>query len=268
MPPPPATDPEEIYTFFTHHLSLLLSSLPLLLTRLLSDIYNFVSRQFNHVFSFFVSYSSTEKSDSFLAHLRSNADSAVLSLLDTFNSTSLHLLEAEEIKTIVRNTLLQQYHSMEMNRVTWTTWIQTKFGHVLSADRTLAFYLWGTCRGLIICLALTSIIPGRLHGWTGRLLRFPILGMVYLLIGVELLLYIFIRFLIRALEGIFANSKHRSMRIHMAHAQSYKEWYDIASSLDISQDRYKWTQRINDDTAYRYSWPFILELLNDLQSSR
>ena len=172
------------------------------------------------------------------------------------------------MKTIVRNTLLQQYHSMEMNRVTWTTWIQTKFGHVLSADRTLAFYLWGTCRGLIICLALTSIIPGRLHGWTGRLLRFPILGMVYVLIGVELLLYIFIRFLIRALEGIFANSKHRSMRIHMAHAQSYKEWYDIASSLDISQDRYKWTQLINDDTAYRYSWPFILELLNDLQSSR
>ena len=173
------------------------------------------------------------------------------------------------MKKAVVDTLLQHYHqSIRMDRASWTHWIQTKFGHVLSADRTLASYLWSTCRGLILCLTLTSIIPGRLHGWTGRLLRFPVLGMVYLLIGVELLLYTGIRFMIRLLEGIFANSKHRSMRNAMAHAKSYKEWYGIAQSLDVSQDRYKWTQLINDDTAYRYSWPFILELLNDLKSSR
>lgn len=54
----------------------------------------------------------------------------------------------------------------------------------------------------------------------------------------------------------------------MAHATSYKEWYSIAKLLDDSQGRSKWTTIVNDDTAYRYSWPFILELLNDLKASR
>lgn len=54
----------------------------------------------------------------------------------------------------------------------------------------------------------------------------------------------------------------------MARAESYKEWYSIATALDKSQGRDKWTTVINDDTAYRYSWPFILELLSDLKASR
>ena len=107
---------------------------------------------------------------------------------------------------------------------------------ILTADRTLASYLWQTCRGGILVLTLTSIIPGRLHGWTGRVLRFPVLGMVYLMIVMELMLYGIIRFLIRALEWIFANSKHRQLRLCMAKAQSYKEWYAIAQSLDGEYD--------------------------------
>jgi hypothetical protein len=74
--------------------------------------------------------------------------------------------------------------------------------------------------------------------------------------------------MIRILEWIFANPKHRQMRIQMARASSYKEWYAIATALDESQGRDRWTRVVNDDTAYRYSWPFILELLNDLKSSR
>ena len=54
----------------------------------------------------------------------------------------------------------------------------------------------------------------------------------------------------------------------MARSSSYKEWYSIAKSLDDSQNRSQWTHIINDDTAYRYSWPFILELLQDLKMSR
>ena len=54
----------------------------------------------------------------------------------------------------------------------------------------------------------------------------------------------------------------------MAQSCSYKEWYSIAKSLDDRQNRSQWTRIINGDTAYRYSWPFIVELLQDLKMSR
>jgi len=107
---------------------------------------------------------------------------------------------------------------------------------------------------LIIVLIITSIVPGRLHGWTGRLLRFPILGMTYMLISVELVMYMAIRFTIRLMEWLFANSKHRKMRKSMEESKSYEEWYNLAKNLDISQGRDNWQNNVNDDTAYRYSW--------------
>lgn len=76
------------------------------------------------------------------------------------------------------------------------------------------------------------------------------------------------RFAIRALEAIFANTKHRAWRKGMAHAKTYDEWYEIAKRLDGSQGREKWRSNVEDDTAYRYSWPFILEMLKDLKSHR
>jgi predicted acylesterase/phospholipase RssA len=117
-------------------------------------------------------------------------------------------------------------------------------------------------------LIVTSIIPGRLHGWTGKLLRFPVLGMTYMLISVELIIYTIIRFAIRAMEGLFAKSKHRAWRKELEHAKTYEKWYDIAKRLDRSQGREQWQNNVEDDTAYRYSWPFIRELLSDLKASR
>ncbi|EED93346.1 predicted protein, partial [Thalassiosira pseudonana CCMP1335] len=99
-------------------------------------------------------------------------------------------------------------------------------------------------------------------------LRFPILGMVYMLIAVELLMYTIIRLAIRFAEWVFANPKHRAWRLAMSQSKSYEEWYDTAKRLDNSQGRGEWRKVVNDDTAYRYSWPFILELLSDLKSSR
>ncbi|KAL7519081.1 hypothetical protein ACHAWX_003878 [Stephanocyclus meneghinianus] len=274
-----APAPDEIYDYFTSHLSALLSSLPLLLIRIVSDLSSFVFAKLHQLLVLFfpqgfrqwtahgaesLSHAALEGSE-ILSHYFTNA--TFVSIMEKLNSTSF--VNAEEMKNAIVETLLANYHQAQKNIPdSWTNWLQTHLAHVMTADRTLASYLWQTCRGLILFLAVTSIIPGRLHGWTGRALRFPVLGMVYALIFVELILYIFIRFAIRILEWMFANPKHRAMRMAMANAKTYKEWYEIAAALDESQGRSRWTEVVNDDTAYRYSWPFVLELLNDLKSSR
>lgn len=274
-----APAPDEIYDYFTSHLSALLSSLPLLLIRVVSDLSSFVFAKLHQLLVLFfpqgfrqwtahgaesLSHAALEGSE-ILSHYFTNA--TFVSIMEKLNSTSF--VNAEEMKNAIVETLLANYHQAQKNIPdSWTNWLQTQLAHVMTADRTLASYLWQTCRGLILFLAVTSIIPGRLHGWTGRALRFPVLGMVYALIFVELILYIFIRFAIRILEWMFANPKHRAMRMAMANAKNYKEWYEIATALDESQGRSRWTEVVNDDTAYRYSWPFVLELLNNLKSSR
>ena len=183
---------------------------------------------------------------------------------------------AEEMKHEIE-ALLHQYYQAVASSIhnqqhsipsSWFAWFQSKVTKIITADRTLGAYLWHTCHGLILVLILTSIVPGRLHGWTGRALRFPILGMVYMLIAVELLMYTIIRLAIRFAEWVFANPKHRAWRLAMSQSKSYEEWYDTAKRLDNSQGRGEWRKVVNDDTAYRYSWPFILELLSDLKSSR
>eukprot|EP00956_Cyclotella_meneghiniana_P005671 scaffold7302_cov72-Cyclotella_meneghiniana.AAC.6 len=171
--------PEEIYQYFTSHLSALLSSLPLLLIHVVTDTSNFLFTKLHHVFQFFFpnfqpnwdySWNNLEYNSELLTHLLSNADSTIQSLLDKFNN-STSSFEADEMKRAFVQTVMQNYHQAQLalQPTTWGHWIQGKIGSVITADRTLASYLWGTCRGLILVLLITSIIPGRLHGWTGRL---------------------------------------------------------------------------------------------------
>ncbi len=202
----------------------------------------------------------------------------ILEKLDRNNDGKLSALEwgsnAEEMKREVELLIHQYYHAVtdrllqKQQHTSWYAWLRTAISAIISVDWSLGAYLWHTCSGLIIVLVVTSILPGRLHGWTGRALRFPILGMTYMMISVELAIYTMIRFAIRALEGVFASRKHRAWRKGMAQAKTYDEWYEIAKRLDCSQGREEWRNNVEDDTAYRYSWPFILELLSDLKSSR
>jgi len=185
----------------------------------------------------------------------------------------------DEMKREVETLIHQYYHAVAdsihnqqqqhtYSSWSWYAWLRTAISRCLTVDWSMGAYLWHTCSGLILVLIVTSIVPGRLHGWTGRALRFPILVMTYMLICGELVMYTLIRFAIRALEGLFANRKHRAWRNGMAQAKTYEEWYEIAKKLDDSQGRLEWQVNVKDDTAYRYSWPFISELLSDLKSSR
>ena len=69
---------------------------------------------------------------------------------------------------------------------------------------------------------MLSIVPGALHGWSGKVLRWPILAVTYLIITVELAVYVCIRCIIRIAEWAIAFPNHRQLLCAMAQAQSYE----------------------------------------------
>jgi len=136
-------------------------------------------------------------------------------------------------------------------------------------DWKIGVFLWQTFGGILLIIAILSIMPGRLHTWSGKLLRWPILGLTYLLINVELVVYICIRLGIRLIETIVANPKHRMLRNKMAkEAESYQEWYQYAAELDNSQKRTIWQSTTTDETSYQYNWPLIQQLVKDMKDAR
>lgn len=268
---------QEIYSYYTEDLlPALLSSLPVLLLRLCHDGSTLLSHGLEHVVRFLFPEWLLDKTDSIvfesgemLNQLRlsmqsSNSTSFVNQMMERIEGSNTEEMrrDFEAMMHIVSETVNKQQSS------SWYAWMRETVTSIMTIDWSLGAYLWRTSSGLILVLIITSIIPGRLHGWTGRLLRLPILCMTYLLIGVELVMYTAVRLSIRALESFFGSRKHRALRAKMENAVNYEEWYKIAKQLDESQGRQAWQNTVDDDTSYRYSWPFILELKADLQASR
>ena len=136
-------------------------------------------------------------------------------------------------------------------------------------DWKIGVFLWQTFGGILLVVAVLSIMPGRLHTWSGKVLRWPILGLIYLLISIELIVYVAIRLIIRTIEVIVATPKHRALRSKMANASSsYKEWYGYAAELDRSQKRNIWQKTTIDETCYHYNWPLIKQLLFNMREAR
>jgi hypothetical protein len=135
-------------------------------------------------------------------------------------------------------------------------------------DWKIGLFLWRSFGGLLFVIALLSVMPGRLHSISGKILRWPILALTYFLIIVELVVYVVIRLAIRMAELLFATPKHRALRRKMANAESYEDWYKHAAALDISQKRDKWQRSVNDHTSYRYNWALIRQLREDMQHAR
>lgn len=144
-------------------------------------------------------------------------------------------------------------------------WFQCTFPLM---DWKIGIFLWKSCSGLLLLIAIATIIPGKMHVWAGRIFRWPILLLTYLMILSELLVYVMVRLFIRLAEGIFTTKKHSMLRKGLNHASSYHEWYSIAKELDISMERDLWQNSLDDDTSYTYNWAFINELISDLRHAR
>ncbi len=280
----PPVEEQEVYNYYTEVLfPALLSSLPVLLSRLAHDAGYYTTSFIQFLFPIWFRQWTVDTTDTITRAAKDVASEGgellahIWEKMDRNNDGKLSALEwssnAEEIKREVELLIHQYYHAVtdglqKQQHTSWYAWLRKAISATISVDWSMGAYLWHTCSGLILVLVVTSILPGRLHGWTGRALRFPILGMTYMMISVELAIYTMIRFAIRALEGVFASPKHRAWRKSMEQAKTYEDWYGIAKQLDCSQGREEWRNNVEDDTAYRYSWPFILELLSDLKSSR
>ena len=117
-------------------------------------------------------------------------------------------------------------------------------------------------------MIVASMIPGRLHGISCRILRWPILFFTYAMITAELIVYIIVRLYIGLAEVVFSSRKHGALRKQLEKTKSYEEWHGIARLLDQSQGRDKWQRTIDDDTSYQYNWAFIKELILDMRRAR
>jgi hypothetical protein len=136
-------------------------------------------------------------------------------------------------------------------------------------DWKIGVFLWQTFGGLLLVIAVLSVMPGRLHTMAGKILRWPILIVIYMLINVEFVVYVVIRLVIRFIETLVANPKHRALRSKMANdVTSYEEWYKYAAELDASQKRDRWQKTTNDSTSYQYNWQLIKQLVKDMREAR
>ena len=85
------------------------------------------------------------------------------------------------------------------------------------------------------------------------MLRWPLLVLVYALVGVELILYFLLRTLVAALELAVASPTHDGRRVP-ARADDYAQWLACARALDASRGVALWQA---DLRSTRYNWPFV-----------
>lgn len=113
-----------------------------------------------------------------------------------------------------------------------------------------------------------AISPERMDRFSGSLLRYATILLVYTVVTTELVIYIAIRLFIMSVESAIAKPKHRKLWKAQRRAKTYQEWYKISAELDHSQCRDRWQKDLNDSTAKQYSWSLLQQFIDDMQISR
>ena len=111
---------------------------------------------------------------------------------------------------------------------------------------------------------LLTLLP-RLNRLSHLVLRWPLLVLVYALVGVELILYFLLRTLVAALELAVASPTHRRLRSALRRADDYAQWLACARALDASRGVALWQA---DLRSTRYNWSFVRRLRARLRSAR
>ena len=253
-----AAKEETIYTYWMQVLlPALLSSIPILLHRIASDSKDFLTQGVNKLLP--QSSAWRESAADFWDDHMASSLRVPETLLKHFDMNGDGILSPDELLNVT--DWMQRVASQ---RPTFWKWFANEWPMM---DWKIGLFLWQTFGGMLVLLTLLSIVPGRLHGYAARILRWPILGLTYFLVAVELVVYGVIRLAVRLAEFLIARPKHRALRRQMMQATSYAEWYAYASQLDRSQKRNTWLKNLNHDHA-RYNWTFIKELIVDLKAAR
>lgn len=272
---PPASDAfttkDEIYEYYQRNLiPALTSSLPLLLKQMKADSGSFVYSSLKKVVNLLIPFTRDdfEWHAPHVPHVATEAYGNITQFL-------LSHFDVDEDGHISPKELLRNFdhlpnypHFPVIVPASYTGPLISRLTSWPLVDWNLATLLWRSCGGLLLIVIAASIIPGRLHGLSGRILRWPVLALTYLTIASELAVYVLVRLFIRSLESLFSTKKHRSLRKALAKSSTYDEWLTFAKKLDYSQGRDEWQNRIDDDTSRVYNWAFINELIADMREAR
>jgi hypothetical protein len=116
----------------------------------------------------------------------SSASDFMLRHFDTNDDGTISRNEMLNITELVHGmmTKMRTHASSSPPPISWITWFRREWPLL---DWKLGVFIWRSFGGLLFALALLSIIPGRMHSVSGKMLRWPVLGMTYFLVTVELM---------------------------------------------------------------------------------
>ncbi|TFK91801.1 patatin-domain-containing protein [Polyporus arcularius HHB13444] len=104
------------------------------------------------------------------------------------------------------------------------------------------------------------------HEWLYLILRWPLLGLIFLFIAVQFGMYIMIRQLVNAKEWISAWRGRRGiLRKRLRNARTYQEWKDAALALDEYMHFDDW--KLIDEDMY-YDWKLVRKVRRSLKTFR
>ncbi|KAI0750813.1 patatin-domain-containing protein [Daedaleopsis nitida] len=104
------------------------------------------------------------------------------------------------------------------------------------------------------------------HEWLYLILRWPLLGLIFLFIAVQFGMYIMIRQLVNAKEWVSAWRGRRGiLRKRLRNAQSYQAWKDAALALDAHMHFDEW--KVLDEDIY-YDWKLVRKVRRSLKVFR
>ncbi|KAI0677542.1 patatin-domain-containing protein [Trametes maxima] len=102
--------------------------------------------------------------------------------------------------------------------------------------------------------------------WLYLLLRWPLLGLIFLFIAFQFGMYILIRQLVNAKEWISAWRGRRGiLRSRLRNAKTYQEWKDAALALDEYMQFDEW--KVLDEDPY-YDWKLVRKVRRSLKNFR
>lgn len=274
--------PDSVYDFYRDDvIPAITSSLPILLGRIAVDAKDWIQLGGSRFVHFLLPKHWADNAGEWTggAALQQLWEQAIASARDNSNSLRNNSVEEFLLRHFDTNEdghispselmnmteFMERWHASVTTPSSWYEWVSREWPMM---DWKIGLFFWRTFGGILVLLCVLSIIPGRLHGISARILRWPVLAITYFMVGVELCVYVVIRLGIRVAEALIAKPKHRALRRKMAQAKSYEEWYALASQLDKSQKRDKWQGNVTDNTAKRYNWPFISELMKDMKTAR
>jgi hypothetical protein len=178
-----------IYEYYTNTLvPAVMSSLPLLVRQLAEDSKNWLLVAIHKLIVFILPKWSVEHPNTFpsmreLLEVASSTLSPSEFLLRNFDTNGDGQISSAELLNM---TEILHHHHILVPRApeSWATWFRREWPLM---DWKIGVFLWRSFGGILFLLAFLSIVPGRLHGIAGKILRWPILGLTYFLITVELM---------------------------------------------------------------------------------